>query len=84
VPRQKEVYLLNDLVDCARPGDEVEITGIFINKFDYFSNVKHGFPVFQTIIEANYVRRFGDDQIIELTDEDKQQIRQLGRRPNIA
>jgi DNA replicative helicase MCM subunit Mcm2 (Cdc46/Mcm family) len=46
--------------------------------------VKHGFPVFQTIIEANYVRRFGDDQIIELTDEDKQQIRQLGRRPNIA
>ena len=31
VPRQKEVYLLNDLVDSARPGDEVEITGIYIN-----------------------------------------------------
>jgi len=37
---------LNDLVDTARPGDEVEITGIFINKFDYGANVKHGFPVF--------------------------------------
>lgn len=60
-----------DLVDCARPGDEVEITGIFINKFDYFSNVKHGFPVFTTIIEANYVRRFGDEEVIDITDEDK-------------
>ena len=38
-----------DLVDSARPGDEVEITGIYINKFDYFSNMKHGFPVFTTI-----------------------------------
>lgn len=35
VPRQKEVYILNDLVDSARPGDEVEITGIFMNKFEY-------------------------------------------------
>jgi DNA replication licensing factor MCM2 len=84
VPRQKEVYLLHDLVDSARPGDEVEITGIYINRFDYFSNVKHGFPVFQTIIEANMVRRFGDDEIIELTDEDKQQLRDLARQPNIA
>ena len=72
VPRQKEVFILNDLVDQARPGDEVEITGIFINKFDYGANVKHGFPVFSTIIEANNVKRFGDENVIELTDEDKQ------------
>jgi DNA replication licensing factor MCM2 len=71
VPRQKEVYVLNDQVDSARPGDEVEITGIYINRFDYFANVKHGFPVFSTIIEANYIRRFGDEDIIELTEEDK-------------
>ena len=61
VPRQKEVYILNDLVDSARPGDEVEITGIFINRFEYGANVKHGFPVFNTIIEANNVKRFGDE-----------------------
>lgn len=84
VPRSKEVFLLNDLVDSARPGDEVEITGIYINRFDYFSNVKHGFPVFQTVIEANNVRRFGDEDIVELTDEDKQKIRDLGKMPNIA
>ena len=46
VPRQKEVMCQYDLVDVARPGDEVEITGIFINRFDYFGNIKHGFPVF--------------------------------------
>jgi DNA replication licensing factor MCM2 len=70
---------LNDLVDSARPGDEVEITGIYINRFDYFSNIKHGFPVFLTIIEANNVRRFGDEEIIELTDEDKHSIRELAK-----
>ena len=71
VPRHKDVMILNDLVDSARPGDEVEITGIFMNKFDYGANVKHGFPVFSTVIEANNVKRFGDEQIVELTDEDK-------------
>jgi len=76
--------LLNDLVDCARPGDEVEITGIFINRFDYFSNIKHGFPVFTTIIEANNVKRFGDEEVVDLTDEDKQQIRDLARQPHIG
>jgi DNA replication licensing factor MCM2 len=84
VPRQKEVYVLNDQVDAARPGDEVEITGIYINRFDYFSNVKHGFPVFTTIIEANYIRRFGDEDIIELTEEDKLFIRNLSRQPKIG
>jgi DNA replication licensing factor MCM2 len=49
----------------------VEITGIYINRFDYFSNLKHGFPVFSTIIEANFIRRFGDEDIVELTEEDK-------------
>ena len=55
------MYILNDLVDSARPGDEVEITGIFINRRDYGANVKHGFPVFVTMIEANHVKRFGDE-----------------------
>jgi hypothetical protein len=27
LPRQKEVILLNDLIDCARPGEEVQIVG---------------------------------------------------------
>jgi len=46
--------------------------------------VKHGFPVFNTIIEANSVKRFGDDSVVELTDEDKKKIRALSKDPNIS
>lgn len=28
LPRHKEVILLHDLIDCARPGEEVEVTGM--------------------------------------------------------
>ena len=52
--------------------------------FDYTGNVKHGFPVFTTTIEANFVRTFGDDEIIELTDEDKQAIKAEAKKPQIA
>lgn len=84
VPRQKEVIVLHDLVDTARPGDEVEITGIYTNKYDYTANVKHGFPVFHTIVEANNLKRYGDEEIIELTDEDKVEIRKLGHSKGIG
>lgn len=60
VPRQKEVILLADNIDCARPGDEVIITGIYTHRYDYSLNVKHGFPLFYTLIEANYVNRLAD------------------------
>ena len=52
VPRHKEIILLADLIDIARPGEEVEITGIYTHMFDYSLNVKHGFPIFSTVIEA--------------------------------
>ena len=84
VPRQKEVFVLHDLVDSARPGDEVEVTGIYVNRFEYFANVKHGFPVFSTIIEANNIKRQGDGDIVDLTDEDKQEIMKLAKSSNIA
>lgn len=84
VPRQKEVIVTNDLVDAARPGDEVEITGIYINRYEYFSNVKHGFPVFHTLIEANNMKRFGDDDVVDLTDDDKNLVKSLARDPQIG
>jgi len=45
--------LLWDLIDSAKPGEEVEITGIYRNSFDAGLNMKNGFPVFKTVIEAN-------------------------------
>jgi len=84
VPRQKEVILLGDNIDLARPGDEVEVTGIYTSRFEYTLNVKHGFPVFSTIIEANYLKRLREIESDELLDEEKFKIKQLSKRPDIG
>lgn len=34
IPRSKEVVLLADLCDRAKPGDEVDLTGIYTNNYD--------------------------------------------------
>lgn len=85
VPRHKDVILLADNIDVARPGDEVELVGIFTNQLDYALNVKHGFPVFSTIIEANCMRRVAESQITDLPDEEKYEIRKLAKtHPNVG
>lgn len=56
LPRHREIILTNDLIDSARPGELVDITGIYRNSYSYSLNNKSGFPVFSTIIEANHVQ----------------------------
>lgn len=85
LPRYKEVIMLYDLIDAARPGEEVEITGIYRHSVDPSINIMHGFPVFSTVIEANYVRKMEDAQgDLELTDDNVSEIRQLSKDPRIA
>lgn len=38
VPRSKEVILLGDNIDKAKPGDEVEIIGVYASRFDFRMN----------------------------------------------
>ena len=63
--------LLGDNIDLARPGDIVEVTGVYTHRYDYSLNVKHGFPLFFTIIEANNVKRIADQDFNEITSEDQ-------------
>ncbi|KAL4966013.1 MCM DNA helicase complex subunit MCM2 [Aspergillus stella-maris] len=85
LPRQREVILLADLIDAAKPGDEIEITGIYRNSYDASLNNKNGFPVFATIIEANHVIKSHDQQAgFHLTEEDEREIRALSRDPDIV
>ncbi|CAI7930169.1 unnamed protein product [Closterium sp. NIES-54] len=85
LPRYKEVVLLNDLIDCARPGEEIEVTGIYVNNFDAALNTRQGFPVFSTVIEANHISKRQDAfAAYRLTDEDKEEIMRLSRDPRIA
>ncbi|KAK9806187.1 hypothetical protein WJX72_004703 [[Myrmecia] bisecta] len=85
LPRHKEVILLHDLIDSARPGEEIDVVGIYTHNYDPSLNVKHGFPVFSTMIEANYVHKNEDEYAaFKLTSEDKEEITQLAMQPNIG
>jgi len=85
LPRHREVILLWDLIDSAKPGEEVEITGIYRNNYSAELNNKNGFPVFATIIEANHVVK-AHDQLsgFRLTEQDERDIRALSRDPKIV
>eukprot|EP01027_Heterolobosea_sp_BB2_P019693 GEZU01027711.1.p1 GENE.GEZU01027711.1~~GEZU01027711.1.p1 ORF type:complete len:747 (-),score=192.99 GEZU01027711.1:62-2302(-) len=85
LPRSKEVILLADLIDTARPGEEIEVTGIYKHSYDSFLNSKQGFPVFATVIEANYLCKRADKMsAFVLTEEDKRTIRLLAKDPGIG
>eukprot|EP00195_Chlamydomonas_chlamydogama_P012778 CAMPEP_0202892114 /NCGR_PEP_ID=MMETSP1392-20130828/1935_1 /ASSEMBLY_ACC=CAM_ASM_000868 /TAXON_ID=225041 /ORGANISM="Chlamydomonas chlamydogama, Strain SAG 11-48b" /LENGTH=845 /DNA_ID=CAMNT_0049575995 /DNA_START=38 /DNA_END=2572 /DNA_ORIENTATION=+ len=85
LPRHKEVILLHDLIDCARPGEEVDITGMYVYGYDASLNIKNSFPVFSTHIEANHVAKKEDlFSIYSLTDEDKTAIHALAKDPTIG
>ena len=85
LPRHKEVILQCDLIDIARPGEEIEVTGVYSTTFDSTLNAKSGFPVFATVIEANHVQKreelFSSQM---LTDEDKRDILALSKDPQLC
>jgi DNA replication licensing factor MCM2 len=84
VPRTKDVILLYDLIDQVRPGEEVEVTGVYTHNFDTSLNTKNGFPVFSTVIEANYLSKSeGLSSRFALTDEDTTEIHRLAQLPDI-
>ncbi len=50
IPRSKEIVLFGDNIDKARPGDYIEVTGIYMNRYECYLNVRQGFPLFSTLI----------------------------------
>lgn len=85
VPRSKDCILLADLCDRCKPGDEVDITGIYTNNYDGSLNTEQGFPVFSTVIFVNHLIVKDSKHIVQsLTDEDVKEITRLSRDPRIA
>ncbi|ORZ25194.1 MCM2/3/5 family-domain-containing protein, partial [Absidia repens] len=85
LPRHREVICLWDLIDKAKPGEEIEVTGIYRNNFDASLSTKNGFPVFATIIEANYINKKEDMfSAYRLTDDDKKIITDLAKDKRIG
>ncbi len=82
LPRSKEVILTHDLIDSCKPGDEVDITGIYRNSYSLVGNTCNGFPVFSTVIEcSSIVQKINK---LEMTAEDVREIKLLSRNPNIT
>ncbi|CAF1218628.1 unnamed protein product [Rotaria sp. Silwood1] len=85
IPRSKEILLLGDLCDTCRPGDEIEVLGVYRNTYNISLNIQNNLPVFATIVEANYISTREDKISFEtLTDEDIQEIQRLSKEPKIA
>ena len=84
LPRHREVVLLADLIDTAKPGEEIEVTAIYRNNYSGQLNNKNGFPVFATMLEANHIIKTHDQLAgFRLTEEDERQIRALSKDPQI-
>ncbi|EAN32815.2 MCM2/3/5 family protein [Theileria parva strain Muguga] len=82
-PRQKIVILTGDFVDSVKPGDLVDVLGTYKTRYDLGLNIKHGFPILHTELEANNIERQEDSASFELTDEDVAEIKRLSKDPCI-
>jgi DNA replication licensing factor MCM2 len=84
VPRYKDVTLLGDLIDYARPGEEIEITGIYGHSQQQISKKNNGFPVFSTIIEANCIQKKHGGSTASWSEDDRKKILELSKDPQIG
>jgi len=85
LPRSKDAVLLGDLCDTCKPGDEVELTGVYTNNYDGSLNTAQGFPVFATVIMANHIlRKDGNNATKNLTDDDIKAIMALSKDERIG
>lgn len=74
----------NDLVDSAKPGDEVWVIGTYTVRFDATLNAKNSFPVFHTYILANNIKKISEMEILDITEEEKLSIMNLSKDPLIV
>ena len=85
VPRSKMAIFSNDLCDRARPGEEIEVSGVYSFYHNYGLSQRTGFQVFDTQIHANHVVRREDlASSMNLSESDRRRIMELGRDPNIG
>ena len=62
-----------------------ELTGIYHNNYDGSLNTANGFPVFATVIQANYITKKDDKMAVgALTDEDIKAIVALSKDERIG
>jgi len=85
LPRSKDAILMGDLCDTCKPGDEIELTGVYSNSYDSSLNTKNGFPIFATVIIANHIVKNDEKgETDRMTDDDIKAITQLSKDERIG
>merc|ERR1719359_1044893 len=83
MPRSKDVILTGDMVDSVRPGDKMDLTGVYKCLYDAGTNARTCFPVYRTELEAVHIKCKGDVKEMNITDDMQARIRELAASPNI-
>jgi replicative DNA helicase Mcm len=83
LPRSMDVKLLEDLVDTARPGDRVSITGIVRARQESIMRLGKS-RTFELYIDANFIDVVGKEaEIVEITPEEEEEIKKLAKDQSI-
>ncbi|KAJ3131230.1 MCM DNA helicase complex subunit [Geranomyces variabilis] len=81
LPRPLDVILDDDLADRVKPGDRVQIVGVFRSLGKHAASIS---AIFKTVILANNIRHLAKEiQQPQVTDEDIKSIKKIGRRDNV-
>ncbi|MHA1885062.1 MAG: minichromosome maintenance protein MCM, partial [Promethearchaeota archaeon] len=83
IPRSVQAILTNDLVDTVKPGDRINIMGIFKSVLAQ-STKSYNSTLFKTFIDVNCIDpEDKSDRLVELSKEDKKIIEKLSKEPMI-
>jgi len=81
LPRALDVKLSEDLVDVARPGDRVALTGIVRAQQEVLGR-RTRLRTFDLFLEANYVDVTGKEvEVVEITPEEEKRILEMANDP---
>ena len=81
LPRSIDVNLTEDLVDVARPGDRVSVTGVVRARQEFIGS-KGRLRSFELFMDANYVDVVGKEaEVVEISPEDEKKILELSKDP---
>jgi len=82
LPRSVQVILENDLVDKAKPGDRIEVNGVFRCKGSAMNGVTNG--IFQThIVATGITSLIAEKSKPNLSEQDIRNIRKISSEQNV-
>jgi len=83
LPRWIDIQILEDMVDVARPGDRVSITGI-VRAIQEFMSREDRLRTFNLTLETNFIDIVGKEpEIVHISFDEEERIRELSKEPNI-